>query len=140
MREKKPRVLTMLRKYTAWTIRGRKHATTRMSCKPLGEYELVARRRDMTLERSGVVVCIYKTERWTLGSVLGPKLEKYAREEGFESAEEFVRVIKEINRSRRDHKVLKFGTPLYTHFYRVTQCSERLRHLYGKRDEVCKDD
>jgi hypothetical protein len=129
----------MLNKYIAWTVRGKKHGTTRMHRKPLGVYEVVHRKASGDTVRYGLLVKIYKVKRWTLAGILGPKLEELARLEGFNNGEELVKVIKSINERRLDQTALRFSTPLYTHYYEIVHCPDALRHFYGPRNEVCRD-
>jgi hypothetical protein len=134
MSEKTVRVLSMYHKYIAWTIRGRKKATTRLSVKPFGDYELCHRKNNGAFEHSGVVVRIYKTSKWTLAGVLEKDLKKIAHAEGFETTEELIKVLTTINAKRRDQKVMRYETPLYTHYYRVVVVPERVKHLYDWKE------
>lgn len=127
---KEHRQLRMKSKYIAWTVCGKKCATTRLSQKPLGDYVLGTKLPFKKFNSYGVVVEFTKVYRWTLGTVSPKRLLEIATAEGFASSEEFVAELYKINANRIDGKKLDKNTPLFTHFYKVLEVPDRMRQLY----------
>lgn len=122
----------MNREYIVWTIRGKKTATTRMNSKATGLYRLGNRGKNYAWNPWGVLVEIYEVIDWKLADVPEKLLHRIAVDwEHFESVEEFVKVLIKLNKNRRDGREFDKNTTLYTLRYRVVECDEKLRRLYG---------
>ena len=124
------RRLKMFAKFICWTIRGEKHATTRLSKKPLGDYTLGTQQPYHKFDDYGVIVRIHKIVVWKIGGIRPKRLLQLAKLEGFKSSEEFVKELYKINAKRIDGKKLNNTTPLYTHYYKVLKVPARMRQLY----------
>jgi hypothetical protein len=122
------KILRMRPEYIEWTRAGKKIATTRTEDK-VGEkqlcFELVSGSRYKP-KKSGVVIRVLSCLRWNQERLAQPE-NRWVRNfitlaEGFKSWEDFMAIIRKINKGKR----ITSQTWFYTHFYGVVDDEKRV--------------
>ena len=99
--------------YIDWTRQGRKHCSTRLTKKDLGEkFELVSGSYYKP-KKSGVIVEITSIMMWSQANIGDMMKEIIYKAEGFQSWEEFINVLLEINKKKNITKDTYFHTMTY---------------------------
>jgi hypothetical protein len=125
--------LNMKPKYVAWTVQGKKFGTTRMNAKPLGLYSLWTEGQKGPMD-TGAIVRITKILKWSVKTISKKRLEYIAHElEHFRDGEDLIKELVKLNANRRDGKVFKESSPMFTHVYKLVSCPPLLAHIYVGR-------